>query len=135
MTHTTMRIAVTSQNFKTITGHAGKSRRFLIFEADGTHAPTEVERLDLPQELSIHEYRGEDHPLFTLGLSALVTQGAGQGFTQRMARHGIAVHTTSESDPVQAVALLVAGSPLPAALPHDHDHAGGHERIQVKVTI
>jgi hypothetical protein len=31
MTHTTMRIAVISQNFKTITGHAGKSRRFLIF--------------------------------------------------------------------------------------------------------
>jgi hypothetical protein len=58
-----------------------------------------------------------------------------------MARQGIVVHTTNESDPVQAVTLLAAGSPLPAALPHDHDHAHGHDhagrhdRIQVKVTI
>lgn len=134
-----MRIAVTSQNFKTITGHAGKSRRFIVFEADRSKAPTEVERLDLPQELSIHEYQGEDHPLFTLGLAALVTQGAGQGFMQRMAQHGITVHTTSESDPLRAISRLVAGTPLPAALPHDHDHchdhADGHDRIQVKVPV
>ena len=29
-----MKIAVTSQNFSTITQHAGKSRRFLIFECN-----------------------------------------------------------------------------------------------------
>jgi len=28
-----MRIGVTSQNFRTITGHAGKTRRFLVFES------------------------------------------------------------------------------------------------------
>ncbi|MEW8693532.1 MAG: nitrogen fixation protein, partial [Candidatus Thiodiazotropha endolucinida] len=27
-----MKIAVTSQNFRTITQHAGKTRRFLIYE-------------------------------------------------------------------------------------------------------
>ena len=27
-----MRIGVTSQNFRTITGHAGKTRRFLIYD-------------------------------------------------------------------------------------------------------
>ena len=32
-----MKIGITSQNFRTITGHAGKTRRFLVFEprADG----------------------------------------------------------------------------------------------------
>ena len=34
-----MRIAVTSQNFKTITGHAGKSRRFLIYDLEPGSAP------------------------------------------------------------------------------------------------
>jgi predicted Fe-Mo cluster-binding NifX family protein len=130
-----MRIAVTSQNYKTITGHAGKSRRFLVFETDGSATPAEVERLDLPKEMSVHEYHGDDHPLFQLGLAALVTQGAGEGFVQRMARHGIVVHATSESDPVRAVALVAGGLPLPAALPHDHDHghADGHGQARVQI--
>ena len=80
-----MRIAVTRQNFKTVTGHAGKTRRFIVFETDGTSAPTEVQRLDLPSGMSLHDYHGDDHPLFTLGLDALVTQGAGDGFRARMA--------------------------------------------------
>jgi predicted Fe-Mo cluster-binding NifX family protein len=84
-----MRIAITSQNFKTITGHAGKTRRFLVYETDGQGRPTEVERIDLPAEMSLHAYHGDDHPLFLSGLEALITQGAGQGFLQRLSRHGI----------------------------------------------
>jgi predicted Fe-Mo cluster-binding NifX family protein len=122
----TPRIAVTSQNFRTITGHAGKTRRFIIFETDPEGHPQEVERLDLPMEMSLHDYHGDDHPLFQLGLAAVVTQGAGGGFVQRMARHGIQVHTTSASDPVAAVTALIRGEPLPAAAPHVHDHGHGH---------
>jgi predicted Fe-Mo cluster-binding NifX family protein len=121
-----MRIAVTSQNFKTITGHAGKARRFLVYETDATGSAREVERLDLPKEMSVHEYHGEDHPLFALGLQALVTQGAGQGFVQRLFRQGIAVHATGETDPLTAVALVAAGQELPEAPPHDHDHGHDH---------
>lgn len=123
-----MRIAVTSQNFKTITGHAGKSRRFIVYDVDGSASPVEVERLDLLPGMSIHDYQGDDHPLFQLGLNALITQSAGAGFMQRMARHGISVHVTSEPDPQQAVAQLAVGAPLAAALPHedDHDHRHGH---------
>lgn len=120
-----MRIAVTSQNFRTITGHAGKTRRFLILEADDQGEPVEVERLDLPVGLSLHDHHGDDHPLFTLGLDAILTQSAGQGFRARMARHGIAVHATSATDPLSAAADLAAGRPLPAPAPHDDDHGHG----------
>jgi hypothetical protein len=123
MTEPRMRFAVTSQNFRTITGHAGKSRRFLILEADGPAAPVEIDRLDLPLEMSIHDYQGDDHPLFGLRLDVIVTQGAGQGFIDRMSRHGIMVHTTSATDPIEAVKAIASGLPLPAAAPHDHDHA------------
>ncbi|MFY9974249.1 MAG: nitrogen fixation protein [Chromatiaceae bacterium] len=115
-----MRIAITSQNFKTITGHAGKTRRFIVFETDGTSAPVEVQRLDLPSGMSLHDYHGDDHPLFTLGLDALVTQGAGDGFRARMARQGIDVHATSEPDPMVAVRAVAMGQPLPPAEPHQH---------------
>ncbi|WP_248633505.1 NifB/NifX family molybdenum-iron cluster-binding protein [Cereibacter changlensis] len=53
-----MRFAVASQNFRTVTGHAGKTRRFLIFEATTGQPPQEVERFDLPKEQSIHAFRG-----------------------------------------------------------------------------
>jgi predicted Fe-Mo cluster-binding NifX family protein len=117
-----LRIAVSSQNFKTITGHAGKTRRFLVYECDGAGQPKEVERLDLPAGMSMHDYHGDDHPLFELGLHALVTQGAGEGFRQRLGRRGIAVHATAESDPLVAVAAVAAGLALPEAPPHDHAH-------------
>lgn len=121
-----MRIAITSQNFKTITNHAGKARRFLVYEAGDQSLPMEVERLDLPAEMSLHAYHGEDHPLFLLGLEVLITQSAGQGLVQRLSRHGIRVLVTSESDPVPAVSRVAAGVPLAPGLPHDHDH--GHQQ-------
>ena len=129
-----MRIAVTSQNFRTITGHAGKACRFIVYETDASGIPPqEVDRLDLPQELSIHAYHGEDHPLFGLGLQALATQGAGQGFIERLARHGIRVHATSEADPLVAVVQVATGRPLAAALPHDHDHHHAENQVVVQI--
>lgn len=115
-----MRIAVTSQNFRTITGHAGKTRRFLVLEAQKGAPPVEIDRLDLPVEMSLHAYHGEDHPLFGLGLDAILTGGAGQGFIERMARHGIRVYATSEQDPISALDNILAGRPLPAPEPHGH---------------
>ncbi len=49
-----MKVGVTSQNFRTITGHAGKTRRFIIYEADN-EGIKEVERLDLPKEMAMHK--------------------------------------------------------------------------------
>lgn len=115
-----MRIAVTSQNFRTITGHAGKTRRFLIYEVGDDDTATEAERLDLPNGMAMHDHHGSDHPLFALGLDTLITGGAGNGFVQRMARNGIAVTTTSETDPLKAVRAVAAGQTLPVALPHEH---------------
>jgi predicted Fe-Mo cluster-binding NifX family protein len=115
-----MRIAVTSQNFKTITGHAGKSRRFLIYDLEPGKNPVEVERLDLPKELSLHEHHGEDHPLYQRQLNAILTGGAGERFFQRMAREGIKVITTSETDVAAALSAIANGDDLPPAAPHEH---------------
>jgi predicted Fe-Mo cluster-binding NifX family protein len=125
---TKMRIAVTSQNFRAITGHAGKTRRFLVFEGqEGNAQAAEVERLDLPKEMSLHEYHGDDHPIF--GFDVVVTGGAGTGFVRRLAAHGVRVVVTSETDPGTAVEAVLMGRELPPAAPHDegghgHDHGG-----------
>jgi predicted Fe-Mo cluster-binding NifX family protein len=115
-----MRIGVTSQNFRTVTGHAGKTRRFLIYETDGREEPVEVERLDLPKEMSLHEYHGDDHPIYRV--DAVITGSCGPGFVQRLARYGVQVVATSENDPAAAALALAAGRPLPPAEPHEHGH-------------
>ena len=122
-----MRIAVTSQNFRSITGHAGKSRRFIVYEVAAGTQPAELERLDLPKEMSLHEYHGDDHPLFGLGLDAILTGGAGDRFNQRMARQGIQVLATGETDIEAALNALAAGQPLPSAAPHEHEHGHDHD--------
>ena len=116
-----MKIAVTSQNFRTVTQHAGKARRFLIYELDrATGQPREIARLDLPKELSMHEFRGTSHPIFEM--DCLITGGSGQGFIQRMAREGVEVIVTGEQDPMTAVQAVITGKPLAPPAPHDHDH-------------
>jgi predicted Fe-Mo cluster-binding NifX family protein len=113
-----MKIAITSQNFRTVTGHAGKTRRFLVYEADGENV-REVGRLDLPKEQSFHELHGDaPHPID--GVDVLVTGGCGENFVARMARRGIRVVATGETDPLTAATLVSTGRPLPPAAPHDH---------------
>ncbi|MBK5959458.1 nitrogen fixation protein [Rhodoplanes elegans] len=113
-----MRIAVASQNFRTVTGHAGKSRRFLVFEAERGARPREVARLDLLKEMSIHEFQCDGpHPLFAV--DAVIAGSAGAGFVRRMAEHGVTAVATAEPDPATAVAGFLDGTLAPAA-PHDH---------------
>ena len=113
-----MRIGVTSQNFRTVTGHAGKTRRFLIYEVQADGGLLEVDRLDLPKAMSLHEFRGDDHPLFTL--DAVITASCGEGFVRRLGQRGVKVVATAEADPVTAAEAFAAGRPLAPPLPHDH---------------
>jgi len=112
-----MKIGVTSQNFRTITGHAGKTRRFLIYESQQTEI-REMDRLDLPKEMSMHEFRGGRHPLDDLDV--LITASCGQGFARRMEAQGVRVISTAETDPLKAVSGVVAGADLPPPEPHEH---------------
>ena len=113
-----MKIGVTSQNFRTITGHAGKTRRFLVYESRQTADFKEIERLDLPKEMAMHEFRGDRHPLDDLDV--LITGGCGEGFIRRMAARGIRVIATGETDPSIAIADFLAGRPLAPPQPHRH---------------
>lgn len=122
-----LRIGVTSQNFRTITGHAGKARRFLIYGCNETGDWVEIERLDLPKEMSMHEFRGNEHPIDRLDI--LITGGCGAGFFNRLRNRGVEVVATSETSPLTAIKTLIAGDPLPPCEPHDDDqhHHDGHD--------
>ena len=118
------KIGVTSQNFETITGHAGKARRFIIFGVNDKGEVEELDRLDLPRTMSIHDtIESSPHPLDELDV--LVTESGGDGFKAKMAARGVQVLETSASDPLLAVMSLAAGEILPPPSIGDHDgHSG-----------
>lgn len=119
-----MRIAVASQNFRTITGHAGMTRRFMVFEAEAGQPCTPVERIELAKDQAIHEFKGDGpHPLD--GVQVVIAGSAGTGFINRMAARGIAAVITDETDPATAVTDYLAGR-LQTSAPHVHDHDDDH---------
>lgn len=119
-----MKIAVTSQNFKSVTGHAGKSRRFIVFNVGTPCDAPEVVWLDLPMEMSFHEFVGGTHPLDDMDV--ILTASAGEGFVAKLAQRGVQVITCGESDPRQAVRDYLTGS-VKAANPHAHLERERHE--------
>ena len=130
-----MKIAVTSQDFRTVTGHAGRARRFLIYDVAPDGTPSECGRFDLTQEQTFHETGGAGaHPIDDV--SVLLSAGFGAHFAQVMAQRGIQAAATDKEDPVEAVrdflARRAAGT-LPAAGGcdcggdcHDGDGDGDH---------
>lgn len=104
-----MRIAVGSQNLRTVTPHAGRTRRFLVFDVGPGGEPIENGRLDLAKDLAMHDWHGAGpHPLDSF---AVVISGSfGPGFARRMAARGIAVVPTRQTDPLAAVKEYLAGA-------------------------
>ncbi len=102
-----MRIAVTSQNRRTVTDHAGRCRKFRIFEIQEGRVLRDS-LLELPREASLHETDGsQPHPLDDMDL--LIAGGMGAGLRRRLAARGIEAVVTSETDPERAVHLWLAG--------------------------
>lgn len=91
----------TSQNFKSMTGHAGKTRRFIVFNVGTPYAPPEVVWLDLSLEMSFHEFSGRVYPLEDVDV--ILATNASQGFITKLAQRGVQVVTCGESDPRKEV--------------------------------
>ena len=120
-----MKIGVTSQNFRTITGHAGRARRFMIFEVSPDGQIAEAGQHDLPKDMSMHEFpRNAAHPID--GLDVLITGSCGDGFQRKLSERGIKVIVTGETDPMTAMKTLLSGAaPVPPAADNDdHDECG-----------
>lgn len=119
-----MKIAVASQNRTSVTGHAGKCRKFWIFETAARQI-TGKSLLELPREQSLHEHHdAESHPL--AGVQVLITGGMGAGLARRLAGMGIEGLVTTEASPEQAVESYLAGT-LPLGEPESHDGHDHHD--------
>lgn len=125
-----MKIAVTSQNRKDITEHAGRCRKFWVFNIEND-AINGKELIELPKEMSFHESSPHDvHPLDDIDI--LIAGDMGQGLMGRLAKKGITGLITRETDPETAVSLYLQGS-LPTEPPNPHSHGHDHAEVHVKL--
>lgn len=102
-----MKIAVTSQNRREVTQHAGRCRKYWIYEIEDKQIMGK-RILELPLEQSFHESAAhEPHPLDIA--SVLISGSMGQGMYLRLASKGIIGIVTDEKDPDTAVKAYLAG--------------------------
>ena len=107
-----LRIAVSSKDYRTVSGHAGQALRWVVFPTDGTAIVGDSERVDLPPGLVFHRFHGPGrHPLD--GVGVIITRFAGDGFLGKMRKRGIEVWQTRESDARKAVADFLVGTLAP----------------------
>lgn len=120
-----MKIAVGTKDFETIATHGGRTRRFLVFEAEAGADPVETGRIELAEEEVLHLCGdGRPHPIDAVRV--VVTGSSGSGFVAHMKRRGIEPVTTTETDPVRAIRGWFAGTLQPAPEPeHPHEHHDG----------
>jgi predicted Fe-Mo cluster-binding NifX family protein len=121
-----MKIAVSSQNRREITGHAGRCRKFWIYEIEDQQTKGK-ELLELPKEQSFHESSPQSaHPLDDV--TVMISGGMGQGMLRRLAAKGIIGIITEEKEPDSAVKAYLAGrlQSVGAGEGCHHGHAHDH---------
>lgn len=110
-----MKIAIATKDFVRVAGHAGQSRRWLLYdlpkEAAGSPLPA-PSHIELAKEDVIHHFRDQSpHPLD--GVDIVVAGSAGDGFIRRMNNRGAEVLLTGERDPLRVLHCILTGEPLP----------------------
>ena len=123
-----MKIAVTSQNRREVTEHAGRCRKYWIYDVENKQIINK-ELLELPMEQSFHESPAhQPHPLDVAAI--LISGSMGQGMYLRLAAKGIIGIVTSEKDPDRAVNEYLAGNLTPVSdaigCRHGDDHHAHH---------
>ncbi|MEE4277735.1 MAG: NifB/NifX family molybdenum-iron cluster-binding protein [Halieaceae bacterium] len=100
-----MKIAIASQNRRSVTDHVGRCRRFWIYQLDGESA-AEGELLELPKEGTLHAL-APDIPPALQGVNVLIAAEINDKLRQRLHRHGIEGRVSACSEPADALAEFV----------------------------
>ena len=110
-----MKIAIATDNYTRVAGHAGKARHWLLYLLHG-HTPQQLlpapTLIKLAPEQVMHHFKDDaPHPLD--GVDLVVAGSAGEAFIRHMRERGADVLLTGEDDPATALTQILAGEALP----------------------
>jgi predicted Fe-Mo cluster-binding NifX family protein len=110
-----MKIAIATKDFASVSGHAGQARCWLLYELGDHRADAPLPkpaRIELDKQQLFHHFDDNGpHPLD--GVEIMLAGSAGDGFVRHMKKRGADVLLTGETDPSRALAHLISGEPLP----------------------
>lgn len=107
-----MKIAIATEHFEHVAGHAGKAADWLVFDCEPGQPLPDPARIVLEKPQLMHYWKDDgSHPLD--GVEIVVAASAGEGFIRHMHKRGAEVLLTGEDDPVAALKCVLAGEVLP----------------------
>lgn len=109
-----MKIAIATKNYDTVSGHAGQTCHWLLYDLSayrpGAELP-EPQRVELEKAQVFHHFQDDaPHPLD--GVDLAVVASAGDGFVRHLNKRGAEVLVTGESDPGLALSKIITGDAL-----------------------
>jgi predicted Fe-Mo cluster-binding NifX family protein len=110
-----MKIAIATKGFLSVSGHAGQSRTWLLYDLS-QHSPEGLlpppQRVQLAKHEVLHVFEDNGpHPLDRVDV--VVAGSARDGFIRHMKKRGAEVLLTGETDPTLALTKIIAGVALP----------------------
>ena len=115
-------IAVSSQNKRTVSAHAGTCRNYYIYEIEDNIVISK-NLLELNKEETLkytfHEDTSESPKNKLFAVNIILTGGIGSGATAKLATRNIKAYVIEEKDPDTAVNLIIKGE-LEAVIPTEH---------------
>lgn len=119
-----MKIALSFQDGKTISGHAGRCTKFLVYDIqDNNYVSKSV--LEIDEDRILHNVLHNlmlpfmDHPIFNMDV--IISKSMGDGFIKKMKIKGIEAIPTSEVEADLAVQKYLSGE-LEVLEPVNHHH-------------
>lgn len=107
-----MKIAIATDDYHTVSGHAGQARCWLLHDCTPETGAGPAERISLERPQVFHHWDSDaPHPLD--GIEIIIARSAGDGFLRRMEKRGVNVLLTSETDAGTALQRVLAGEALP----------------------
>ncbi|MBK9442830.1 MAG: hypothetical protein IPN53_16620 [Comamonadaceae bacterium] len=108
-----MKIAIAvKENWQQVSGHAGQTRHWLVFDCEPGLGLPEPQRIELSKAQLPHYFKDDGpHPLH--GTELVVAASAGDGYLRHMEKWGAKVLLTGETDPLTALKKVLAGEALP----------------------
>lgn len=111
-TRQTMKIAIATDDFEQVAGHAGQAACWLLYDCyPGGEVDTAMRVLLSRAQVFHHWDDSGPHPLD--GVEVMIARTAGDGFLRRMQKRGVDVLLTSETRADAALLKVLAGEALP----------------------
>ena len=98
-----MKIAITSQTIKSVTAHAGRCRKFWVYELSKMGPEIQKQFVELDIDETLHTMN-EALPKKLEGVSVLITANLGDNLKAKLFKAGVSTHLTAET--LHDVALL-----------------------------